>query len=74
MVLFTWIYTILWFLVQDGCKVIMYKILYYFDVCGIRTEAEANKERIERNKALQSTLATMAEEASTAASNLGERV
>jgi len=51
-VLFTWIYSIAWFLVQDGCKVAMYKMLYIYDVCGIRTEAEANQERVAKNKAL----------------------
>ena len=52
-VAFAWMYTIVWFLVQDFCKVMMYKLLYYFDVCGIRTEAEANEERVRKNKALQ---------------------
>jgi len=52
-VVFTWAYTVLWFLVQDGMKVLMYKLLYYFDVCGIRSEAEANEERVRKNKAIQ---------------------
>jgi len=58
-VAFTWAYTILWFLVQDACKVLMYKLLYRFDVCGIRTEAEANEERIQKNKAIQANLASV---------------
>merc|ERR1719198_2017925 len=55
-VAFTWVYTIIWFLVQDGMKVLCYKVLYYFDVCGIRTEAEANKERVAKNAALQAAM------------------
>jgi hypothetical protein len=34
-------------------KVLCYKVLFHYDVCGIRTEAEANAERIEKNKAIQ---------------------
>ena len=52
-VVFTWIFTIVWFLVQDGCKVLMYKVLYHFDVCGIRSEAEANADRVAKNRAIQ---------------------
>jgi len=52
-VVFTWIYTVVWFLVQDAMKVLCYKVLFHYDVCGIRTEAEANAERIEKNKAIQ---------------------
>lgn len=55
-VIFTWCYTIVWFLVQDGMKVLCYKVLYYFDVCGIRSEAEANAERVAKNKAIQAAL------------------
>ena len=60
-VLFTWIYTILWFLVQDGCKVVCYRVLYFFDVCGIRTEAEANKERVAKNRSIQSSSGDLVE-------------
>merc|ERR1719421_867932 len=56
-VVFTWAYTLLWFLVQDAMKVLCYKILYHFDVCGIKTEAQANMERVAKNRALQATLA-----------------
>jgi len=51
-VVFTWIYTIVWFLVQDGLKVAMYKLLHRLDVCGIRTEAEANAARVAKNQAI----------------------
>ena len=39
-------------LVQDAFKVGMYKLLYHFDMCGIRSEAIANQERIAKNKAM----------------------
>jgi len=52
-VIFTWIFTIICFFIQDGLKVGAYKMLYYFDVCGIRTEAEANAERLAKNQMLQ---------------------
>ena len=51
-VAFTWGYTMVWFLLQDGLKVGCYKLLYRFDVCGIRSEARANEERIAKNKAI----------------------
>jgi len=55
-VVFTWIFTIVCFLMQDGLKVGAYHLLYRFDVCGIRTEAEANAERLAKNQALQAGL------------------
>ena len=51
-VVFTWVYTIVWFLLQDSCKLAMYKLLHHYDVCGIRTEAEANAARVAKNKAI----------------------
>ena len=51
-VLFTWLYTLFWFLVQDACKVVCYRLLHYFDVCGIQTEAAANRERTAKNRLL----------------------
>jgi len=73
-VAFTWAYTMVWFLVQDGLKVGMYKLLYRFDVCGIRSEAEANRERIAKNKALLLAEATAAEADAAASSSPGEGV
>jgi len=51
-VLFTWAFTLVWFLIQDVCKVLLYKLLYTFDVSGIRTEAEANAARRAKNEAI----------------------
>ena len=53
---FAWMYTLVWFLVQDGLKVVAYRVLFYFDVCGIRTEKEANAERVAKNKEIQAQL------------------
>jgi len=36
-----WLYCLIWFIVQDNLKVVFYKMLYHYDVDGIRTEAEA---------------------------------
>ena len=52
-VLFVWVYTIIFFLLQDVCKVGCYRVLYHFDVCGIKTQALANAERVAKNRALQ---------------------
>mmetsp|Transcript_24920 Transcript_24920/g.85274 ORF Transcript_24920/g.85274 Transcript_24920/m.85274 type:complete len:958 (-) Transcript_24920:120-2993(-) len=49
LVLFTWVYCFIWFLIQDGLKVVLYKALYQYDVCGIRTEAEACAARVKDN-------------------------
>jgi H+-transporting ATPase len=54
-VIFCWIYTIFWFLVQDVCKVLMYKLLFAFDVCGIQTDKNANDERVLKNKEIKAT-------------------
>ena len=51
-VLFTWAFTLVWFLIQDVCTVLLYKLLYTFDVSGIRTEAEANAARRAKNEAI----------------------
>jgi H+-transporting ATPase len=36
---FVWIYCIMWWFVQDACKVLAYKVLEAFDIFGYRTEA-----------------------------------
>ena len=51
-VIFTWIYTIIWFLIQDAGKTACYKVLYHFDVCQIQTNAKANEERMVKNMAI----------------------
>jgi H+-transporting ATPase len=43
--LFTWVYCFIWFFVQDVMKVVLYKVLFHFDVSGLRTEAEKCAER-----------------------------
>ena len=53
--IFCWIYTIFWFLVQDVCKVLMYKLLFAFDVCGIQTDKNANDERVRKNREIKAT-------------------
>jgi len=55
-VAFAWAYTLIWFLLQDGCKIGMYKLLHHYDVCDIRTEAERNAERVAKNKAILNQL------------------
>ena len=42
---FTWTYCFVWFLIQDCMKVVLYKVLFHFDVSGLRTEAEKCAER-----------------------------
>jgi len=43
--MFVWFYCIIWFIIQDGMKVVLYKVLYQFDVSGLRTESEKCAER-----------------------------
>ena len=57
-VLFTWAYTLVFFLLQDAFKVLCYKLLYAFDVRGIRSEAEANEERVRKNREINRQLMT----------------
>eukprot|EP00239_Pterosperma_sp_CCMP1384_P003511 CAMPEP_0197850936 /NCGR_PEP_ID=MMETSP1438-20131217/16822_1 /TAXON_ID=1461541 /ORGANISM="Pterosperma sp., Strain CCMP1384" /LENGTH=913 /DNA_ID=CAMNT_0043464361 /DNA_START=162 /DNA_END=2903 /DNA_ORIENTATION=- len=45
----TWMYCIIWFLIQDYLKVVLYKALYHHDVDGIRTEAEACEKLASEN-------------------------
>eukprot|EP00122_Pirum_gemmata_P000938 Pgem_evm1s841 len=40
--LWVWLYCIVWWFIQDTCKVITYKLLFYFDVFGARTGALIN--------------------------------
>jgi H+-transporting ATPase len=42
---FTWVYCLIWFFIQDCMKVVLYKLLYQFDVSGLRTESEKCAER-----------------------------
>jgi len=51
-VIFTWCYTLVWFLIQDNGKTICYNILFHFDVCSIKTNHEANEARIVKNASL----------------------
>uniref|UniRef100_A0A0D3J6A7 Uncharacterized protein n=1 Tax=Emiliania huxleyi (strain CCMP1516) TaxID=280463 RepID=A0A0D3J6A7_EMIH1 len=39
-VLFTWAFTLVWFLIQDVCKVLLYKLLYAFDLAEMPLEVE----------------------------------
>jgi H+-transporting ATPase len=55
-VAFTWIFTLIFFVMQDIAKVICYYVLFKFDVCGIRSEQEANDERVRVNNELQEKL------------------
>ena len=55
-VAFTWCFTLIFFVLQDICKVICYYVLFKFDVCGIRSEQEANDERVRVNNELQEKL------------------
>ena len=55
-VAFTWCFTLIFFVLQDICKVICYYVLFKFDVCGIRSEQEANDDRVRVNNELQEKL------------------
>lgn len=55
---FVWVYCAVWFLIQDVAKVAIYKVLFYYDVSGIRTEAEKCKERA-RNTSPEARMETL---------------
>lgn len=42
MPLYVWLYCIVWWFIQDIAKVASYKVMEKFDICGIRSQAEAN--------------------------------
>jgi len=62
-VVFTWVYTLVWFLVQDNGKTICYQILYHYDVCSIQTNMKANEARISKNTALLAAKAKVKKDA-----------
>lgn len=44
-VLYVWIYCLIWFAIQDTTKVLVYKVLLYFDFEGLATDLKRNEER-----------------------------
>ena len=55
-VVFTWCFCGVFFVIQDTAKVLCYRVLFHYDVCGIKTDALANEERIAANQRIQSGL------------------
>jgi len=55
-VVFTWCFCGVFFVIQDTAKVLCYRVLFHYDVCGIKTDALANEERIAANERIQNGL------------------
>lgn len=73
MILAIWVYSIVWFFIQDVCKVGTYKVMYYsgFSVINYQTDAEERKKEQQRNVRAQKDYLSKASHGSE--SNKSER-
>lgn len=50
-IVFVWVYCLLWWFLQDFLKFMAYKLIYKYDVMGVRTQVEKKAPTLSGNKA-----------------------